>query len=108
MRNKTIVNGKGKPQATRIEIPIEGGGGALGMQAVTNLTTLIGGLKDVKTEEELKTHIYMIYGYAACCQQCGFMTEKNTDDLMHMAECLADNELIRIKATQEKAGNDSP
>lgn len=36
MRSKTIVNGKGEPQATRIEIPIEGGGGALGMCCSAN------------------------------------------------------------------------
>ena len=48
MRSKTITNSKGEPQATRIEIPIEGAGGALGMQAVTKLTALISGLKNKK------------------------------------------------------------
>lgn len=104
MRAKTIVNSKGEPQAARIEIQIEGSEGTLGMQAVKNLTILINGLKDMKTEEELKTHIYMIYGYAVCCRHCGFMTEKSTDDLMNMAERLADNELIRIK--EEKGGQE--
>ena len=102
MRSKTIINSKGEPQATRIEIPIEGGGGALGMQAVTNLTALISGLKNMKTEQEVVAHYYTICGFAACCQQCGFMTEKSTDDLMHMVEHLVDNELARV------AGNDSP
>lgn len=48
MRSKTIVNSKGEPQATRIEIPLKGSGGALGMQAVTKLTVLISGLKNTK------------------------------------------------------------
>ena len=45
MRVKTIVNGKGEPQATEIAIPIEGTGGELGQRAVINLTSLISGLK---------------------------------------------------------------
>ncbi|EOS48521.1 hypothetical protein C810_00401 [Lachnospiraceae bacterium A2] len=102
MRSKTIVNGKGEPQATRIEIPIEGGGGALGMQAVTNLTALISGLKNMKTEQEVVTHYHIICGFATCCEVCGFMTEKSTNDLMHMVEHLVENELARV------AGNDSP
>ena len=102
MRSKTIVNGKGEPQATRIEIPIEGSGGALGMQAVTNLTALISGLKNMKTEQEVVTHYHIICGFATCCEVCGFMTEKSTNDLMHMVEHLVENELTRV------AGNDSP
>lgn len=102
MRSKTIVNGKGEPQATRIEIPIEGSGGALGMQAVTNLTALIGGLKNMKTEQEVVTHYHIICGFATCCEVRGFMTEKSTNDLMHMVEHLVENELARV------AGNDSP
>ena len=102
MRIKTIVNGKGEPQATRIEIPIEGSGGALGMQAVTNLTALISGLKNMKTEQEVVTHYHIICGFATCCEVCGFMTEKSTNDLMHMVEHLVENELTRV------AGNDSP
>ena len=102
MRSKTIVNGKGEPQATRIEIPIEGGGGALSMQAVTNLTALISGLKNMKTEQEVVTHYHIICGFATCCEVCGFMTEKSTNDLMHMVEHLVENELARV------AGNDSP
>ena len=102
MRSKTIVNGKGEPQATRIEIPIEGGGGALGMQAVTNLTALISGLKNMKTEQEVVTHYHIICGFATCCEVCGFMTEKSTNDLMHMVEHLVENELAIV------AGNDSP
>lgn len=98
MRSKTIVNGKGEPQATRIEIPIEGGGGALGKQAVINLTKLISGLKAMKTEQDVVTHYHIICGFATCCQSCGFLTEKSTNDLMHMVEHLADNELIRVRA----------
>ena len=98
MRSKTITNSKGEPQATRIEIPIEGAGGELGQRAVINLTSLIAGLKNMKTEQDIIAHYYMICGFAACCQQCGFMTEKSTDDLMHMVEHLTDNELARATA----------
>ena len=98
MKSKTIVNGKGEPQATRIEIPIEGGGGALGKQAVINLTRLISGLKAMKTEQDVVAYCHTIYGFATCCQSCGFLTEKSTNDLMHMVEHLADNELIRVRA----------
>lgn len=102
MRSKTIVNGKGEPQATRIEIPIEGAGGELGQQAVINLTTLINTLKDMKTEQEVVARYYTICGFAICCNQCGFITEKSADDLMNMVEHLVDNELARV------AAHDSP
>lgn len=98
MRSKTIVNSKGEPQATQIEIPIEGGGGVLGKRAVINLTALISKLKDMKTEQDIIAHYYMICGFAACCQQCGFLTEKSTNDLMHMVEHLVENELARVEA----------
>lgn len=104
MKTKMIVNNEGEQQAVRVEIPIEGGGGELGQHAVTNLVALIGGLKDMETEEDLKTHFYMICGYASCCMNCGFMTEKSTDDVMHLAEHLAENEYIRL-AGKTSAGN---
>lgn len=100
MRSKTIVNGKGEPQATRIEIPIEGG--ELGQRAVINLISLISGLKTMKTEQEVVTHYHIICGFATCCELCGFMTEKSTNDLMHMVEHLVENELARV------AAHDSP
>ncbi|MDE7445918.1 MAG: hypothetical protein K2N15_09510 [Lachnospiraceae bacterium] len=98
MRSKTIINSKGEPQATRVEIPIKGGGGALGMSAVVNLTKLINGLKNMNTERDIMAHYYIICGFATCCQLCGFMTEKSTDDLMHSVEHLVDNELARVAA----------
>lgn len=101
MRSKTIVNSKGEPQATRVEIPIKGVGGALGMSAVANLTKLINGLKNMKTEQDVITHYYIICGFATCCQLCGFMTEKSTDDLMHLVEHMVDNELVRVAAEGE-------
>ena len=60
MRVKTIVNGKGEPQATEIAIPIEGTGGELGQRAVINLTSLISGLKTMKTEQDVVTHYHII------------------------------------------------
>lgn len=101
MRSKTIINSKGEPQATRVEIPIEGGGGELGKLAVINLTALISGLKDMETQEDVIAHYYMICGFASCCQQCGFLSEKSTDDLMHMVEHLVDNELKRAEAAEK-------
>ena len=98
MRSKTIVNSKGEPQATRVEIPIQCGGGALGISAVANLTKLINGLENMKTERDIIAHFYIICGFATCCQLCGFMTEKSTDDLMNSVEHLVDNELARVAA----------
>lgn len=108
MRSKTIVNGKGEPQATRIEIPIEGGGGELGKQAVINLTALINRFKHTKTGYDVLQHFYTVEGYTICCRDCGFLTEESAVSLLQMAEHLADNELTRIKEEQDKAGNDSP
>lgn len=102
MRVKTIVNGKGEPQATEIAIPIEGTGGELGQRAVINLTSLISGLKTMKTKQDVVTHYYIICGFATCCELCRFMTEKSTNDLMHMVEHLVENELARV------AAHDSP
>lgn len=102
MRSKTIVNSKGEPQVTQIEIPIEGTGGELGKRAVVNLTSLINGLKTMKTEQDIITHYHIICGFAACCEQCGFMTEKSTNDLMHMVEHLAERELARVEGEEEK------
>ena len=98
MRSKTIINSKGERQATRIEIPIEGAGGALGMQAVTNLTALISGLKNKKTEYDIFQQFYTIQGYAMCCRDSGFLEHESTNDILKMAEVLADNEIIRVRA----------
>lgn len=56
----------------------------------------------MKTEQDVVTHYHIICGFATCCELCGFMTEKSTNDLMHMVEHLVENELARV------AGNDSP
>lgn len=96
MRSKTIINSKGELQGTRIEIPIEGAGGELGKRAVIDLTSLISELKTMKTKQEIITHYHIICGFAICCEVCGFMTEKSTNDLMHMVEHLVENELGRI------------
>lgn len=106
MKVKTIVNGKGEPQARQIEIQIEGSGGELGKRAVIMLSMLINGLKDTKTEEELYEHLYVVFGFALCCQECGFMTEKSTAELMHMAEHAAENEAIRIQSATDGDGAD--
>ena len=97
MRTKVILDKSGQTQAKRIEIQIEGIGGALGMEAVTNLTSLISGLKNMKTEGEVVTHYHIICGFATCCEVCGFMTEKSTNDLMHMVEHLVGLELARVR-----------
>lgn len=98
MRSKTIINSKGEPYATRIEIPIDGAGGELGQRAVINLTQLIAGLQNMKTEREVVTHYHIICGFATCCEVCGFVTKKSTNDLMHMVEHLVENELARVEA----------
>ena len=97
MRSKTIINSKGEPQATRIEITIKGAGGALGMQAVTKLTALISGLKN-KKEYDIFQQFYTIQGYAMCCRDSGFLEHESTNDILKMAEVLADNEIIRVRA----------
>lgn len=99
MRVKVEMNSKGEVKAHRIEIPIQGGGGELGQHAVTGLVSLISGLKEMKTERELEQLLSMVYGWGACCKHCGFLTEKSTDDVMHMAEELA--EIERAGRTQQ-------
>ena len=106
MRSKTIVNSKGERQATKIEIPIEGAGGALGMQAVKNLTVLINGLKHTKTEFDVFQHYYTICGYIQCCRDCGFLTGDSPADIMKIAEHFTDNELARVRAAEGKGGQE--
>lgn len=104
MRVKVEMNSKGEVKAHRIEIPIQGGGGELGQHAVTGLVSLISGLKEMKTERELEQLLSMVYGWGACCKHCGFLTEKSTDDVMHMAEELAEIESKRIEKETGEAG----
>lgn len=101
MKVETIVNSKGDPQASKIMIPLEGGGGAAGRQAVTKLTKYIEGIKGAKTGEEVLIHYYSIVGYGLCCRDCGFLTEKSLDDLMHLVEHIVENELDRVSAAGE-------
>lgn len=105
MRVKTVINSRGEQQGSRIEIPLQGKGGALGIHAVENLTKLIDGLKSMEKPEDVIAHWYLISGFAMCCQCCGFLTEQSTDDLMHAVEALADIELVRAKAA-EKGGQE--
>lgn len=97
MRIKTKVNSAGEIQETQTLIPVEGAGGEMGRQAVINLTKLISGLKAMETEEDVVRHYYIICGFATCCQMCGFLTEKSTDDVMHMVEHFVDIEMARAK-----------
>ncbi len=101
MKLKTIVNGQGEPQKTQVEIPVEGTGGELGIRATMNLTALISGLKNMKTGQDVITHYHIICGFATCCQVCGFLTEKSLNDIMHMTEYLAENELARVEAERK-------
>lgn len=83
MRVKVEMNSKGEVKAHRIEIPIQGGGGELGQHAVAGLVSLISSLKEMKTERELEQLLSMVYGWGACCQHCGFLTEKNRRRYAH-------------------------
>lgn len=102
MRAKIILDKNGVTQATQIQIPIDGAGGELGKQAFIKLTALISGLKRMKTEQDIVTHYHIICGFATCCEVCGFMTEKSTNDLMHMVEHLVENELARLETGNEQ------
>lgn len=96
MKVKTIVNSKGEPQASKIVIPMEGSLGKTGKQAMTYLTMLINSIQETKTEEEIFEYYYIIAGYAICCKECGFLTEKSLDDLMHLLEHIIDIESERV------------
>lgn len=61
-------------------------------------------VKVMKTERELEQLLSMVYGWGACCKHCGFLTEKSTDDVMHMAEELAEIESKRIEKETGEAG----
>lgn len=67
------------------------------MKGIKNLVTLICMFNKLNTEAEIIAHIYVVYGYTLCCQLCGFVTEKYVDDVMNIAERIADNELKRVK-----------
>ncbi len=97
-----MMDDKGNLQETRVEIPLNGGGGELGMHAARNLVAHIDGLKAMETEEELQICSYAICGYALCCKECGFLTEKSVDELMELMEQLAENERKRIAARGER------
>jgi len=97
MKIKTVINSKGEQQGSCVEIPVEGGGGALGMHAVQNLTSLIGGLDEKKTIKEITVHWYIICGFALCCHACGFLTEKSMDELMYTVEEIANDKLTAAK-----------
>lgn len=101
MNIKTIINSKGEAQASKILIPLEGSGGETGKQAVTYLTMLINSIKEAKTEQEVVEYFYVIAGYALCCKECRFLTEKSLDDLMHMVEHIVDMELSRVGGAKE-------
>lgn len=100
MNVKTIVNSKGEPQASKIMIPLEGSGGEKGKQAIVYLTRLITSIQETKAEEQVVEYYYIIAGYAICCKECGFLTEKSLDDLMHLVEHIVDNELIRVRGAE--------
>lgn len=100
MEVKTIVNSKGEPQASKIMIPLEGSGGETGKQAIVFLTRLITSIQETKTEQQVVEYYYIIAGYAICCKECGFLTEKSLDDLMHLVEHIVDNELIRVRGAE--------
>lgn len=95
MNIKTVVNSKGEPQASQIMIPLEGSGGETGKKAVLFLTRLIESIKETKTEQQVAEYYYIICGYAICCKECGFLTEKSLDDLMHLVEHIVDLEVHR-------------
>lgn len=98
MRSKTIVNSKGEQIVKKIEIKIKGTGGETGKKANVNLISLINGLKEMKTQEEITTHYLIIAGFATCCEVCGFMSEESTNEVMHLVEYLVEKELARAAA----------
>ena len=81
----------------KARIPIEGKGGELGRQMVINLMNLINGLKLQETEEDVIRHYYIICGFATCCEMSGFLTEESANDVMHVAEHLAEVEVERAQ-----------
>lgn len=67
--------------------------------ASNELTRLINGLKNAKTEYDIFSYFYRIEGYAMCCKHLGFLEEDG--DLMQTVDRLADIELKRIKAERK-------
>ena len=58
----------------------------------------------MKTEQELEQLLSMVYGWGACCKALRFSDRKSTDDVMHMAEELAEIETKRIEKETGEAG----
>lgn len=100
MKFNTVINSKGEPQASKIVISIEGSGGETGKHAVVFLARLIESIKETETEQQVVEYYYIIAGCAICCKECGFLSEGNLDDLMHLVEHIVDNELIRVRGAE--------
>lgn len=98
MKVKTIVNSRGERQKTQIDVEMKVKGGRTGITAVEGLLKLMEGFKETETEDEVFTHLCVASGYILCCRNCSFITGENADDLIQLADYLADNERERIKA----------
>lgn len=97
MKIRRIINGDGEMQTRYIEIPISVSGGAKGLLAIRDLSLLIENLKEMKTPDDIINWWGVICGYCLCCMRCGFLPEKDADDLMHVVEMIADDMLAKAK-----------
>ena len=99
MNVKRVVSGDGSLQVSQTVIPLEGSGGELGKKADLFLTRLIESIKKAETEQQVVEYYYIICGYGICCKECGFLTEKSLEDLMHLVEHIVDLEMDRTGAS---------
>lgn len=98
---RRIIKGDGENQTRCIKISISVSGGAKGLLAVTELSLLIEKLNEMGTADDIITHWDMICGYCLCCTRCGFLPEKDADDLMHAVEMIVDDMLAKAKEEEQ-------
>lgn len=107
MKIKTMVNSEGEQQVSRIDLKLEVGYGDKGKQAVQNLIGIIERLSGCRQPEDVIMQWGVICGYALCCETFGILTEKSADELVEVAEKLADFNYERAKKEAEKGNNNN-
>lgn len=102
MTIKTLLNSEGEIEDSFTEIRIQGSGGKLGKIAVENLAWLIKMFQEMRSEEEIEQHRFVITGYVMCCMGCGFLTAESGEEVTKMIISRAAKERERVAAVSNE------